>query len=241
MDKKMNKLFDFQQINFFTDNSDVSATPHLIKALLDVLGKYGLIPTFGQEINAMTGEQKQVVTMMEPSQSYRIEFPGGLIAISAINLDNNIFADRSINILKDLKSIFPSKKANRLAYIQNKVFQGSPEYYKELYGKIFTYHSVDPFEWDSRIAIKKPLAAHNEIINSISSIRRGIFNLPLSNMAAFNPFSTGIDCIGFEMDTNTEVENGNIRFDLENCTSVLQELFKENNLLHQEVKRYTDK
>lgn len=241
MDNKMNKVFDFQQINFFTDNSDVSATPHLIKGLLDVLGKYGLIPTFGQEINAMTGEQKQVVTMMEPSQSYRIEFPSGFIAISAINLDNSVFADRSISILKDLKSIFPSKKANRLAYIHNKVFQSSPEYYKELYDKIFTYHSVEPFEWDSRIAIKNHLAAHDEIINSISNIRRGMFNLPISNTAAFNPFSTGIDCVSFEMDTNTVPENGSLRFDLESCISVLQELFEKNNLLHQEVKRYTDK
>lgn len=241
MDNNMNKVFDFQQINFFTDNSDVSATPHLIKGLLDVLGKYGLIPTFGQEINAMTGEQKQVVTMMEPSQSYRIEFLSGLIAVSAINLDNSVFTDCSIRILKDLKSIFPSKKANRLAYIQNKVFQSSPEYYKELYDKIFTYHSVEPFEWDSRIAIKKNLAACDEIINSISNIRRGLFNFPISNVSAFNPLSTGIDCIGFEMDTNTVAENVNLRFDLESCTSVLQELFEENGLLHQEVKRYTDK
>ncbi|KLE46599.1 hypothetical protein YA13_11965 [Klebsiella aerogenes] len=137
--------------------------------------------------------------------------------------------------------MFPSKKANRLAYIQNKVFQSSPEYYKELYDKIFTYHSVEPFEWDSRIAIKKNLAACDEIINSISNIRRGLFNFPISNVSAFNPLSTGIDCIGFEMDTNTVAENVNLRFDLESCTSVLQELFEENGLLHQEVKRYTDK
>ena len=82
---------------------------------------------------------------------------------------------------------------------------------------------------------------HSEIINSISNIRRGLFNLAISNVVAFNPFSTGIDCISFEMDTNTVPENVNLRFDLENCTSVLQELFEQNSLLHQEVKRYTDK
>ncbi|HEE9786217.1 TPA: hypothetical protein R8F93_000209 [Enterobacter soli] len=68
-----------------------------------------------------------------------------------------------------------------------------------------------------------------------------MFNLPISNTAAFNPFSTGIDCVSFEMDTNTVPENGSLRFDLESCISVLQELFEKNNLLHQEVKRYTDK
>lgn len=241
MENKMNRIFDYQQINFFTDNNDVLATPHLIKSLLDALGKHGLIPTFGQEINAMTGEQKQVVAMIEPSQRYRIEFPSGLIAITGLNMGDVEFIDRSIDVLKDLKSIFPSKKANRLAFIHNRVFQSSMESYQELYQKLFTYHAVEPFEWDSRIAVKKKLAQSEEAINCISTIRRGLFQMPVSSTGVFTPYNGGIDCIAFEMDTNTVPENVGVRFDLENCANVLRGLHEENAAMNQEVKRYTDR
>ncbi|ELY6265784.1 hypothetical protein SNQ38_000958, partial [Cronobacter sakazakii] len=227
----MNKIFDYQQINFFTDNNDVTASPHIIKGLLEVLGKYNLIPSFGQEINAMTGEQKQIVAMIEPQQHYRIEFPSGMLSILGINMDASSYTEQSINILRDLKSIFPSKKSNRLAYIHNLVFQSSPETYQQLYKKLFTYHAVEPFEWDSRIAVKKNLDEPDNIVNSISTIRRGLFQMPLISGGIFAPYAGPIDCISFEMDTNTAPENNNFRFDLENCSVVFDKLFAENNAL----------
>lgn len=48
-----------QQFNFFSDNTDVTTNPMVISSFLNALSKFGLIPTFGQELNALTGEKNK--------------------------------------------------------------------------------------------------------------------------------------------------------------------------------------
>ena len=63
------------QINFFTNNNDIVPNPLTIGAVLDKIGKFGFVPTFGQEINAITGEKKQILIMVDTNQTIRVEFP----------------------------------------------------------------------------------------------------------------------------------------------------------------------
>ncbi|HBB0992591.1 TPA: hypothetical protein J1A68_004234, partial [Escherichia coli] len=51
----MELLFQNYQASYFTNNSDVTATPPVLSMLLSNLAALSLLPMFGQELNALTG------------------------------------------------------------------------------------------------------------------------------------------------------------------------------------------
>lgn len=236
----MKKLIDSKQMNFFTNNNDMQVSPPLIKSLLDVLGKFNLVPTFGQEFNPATGEQRQIISMLDPNQKFKVEFPAGMIGVSGVNMEDEEFVSKASDVLKSLKGLFPNKKGTRLAILNARVYQADVEVYDVLYKKIFTYHAVTPFEWDSRIAVKDRLDAFDEEINSISTIKRGMVQLVPAFFTNFSLTANDIDTITFEVDSNTHYEDARARFDLEGCAELLKALALKNSIMNQEVRRYTE-
>ncbi|HCB3825933.1 TPA: hypothetical protein MYW26_004893, partial [Escherichia coli] len=80
----MELLFQNYQASYFTNNSDVTATPPVLSMLLSNLAALSLLPMFGQELNALTGEKRQIVIMTSPDQNFRVEFPLGAIVFHGV-------------------------------------------------------------------------------------------------------------------------------------------------------------
>ncbi|EPZ4273991.1 MULTISPECIES: hypothetical protein [unclassified Raoultella] len=230
----MNKIFNNYQVNYFTNNNDVSATPPVLGMLLDKLSSLSLLPMFAQEVNAFTGEKRQIVIMTDAEQSFKIEFPAHSVIFSSPNADSEDFFRKVESAIKALKSIFPDKKSNRLAVLQSSFYTGGEEKYLDLYRKIFTHHKANPIEWENRIVERGPFDSSGEIANMVSSVRRCMIQSPMIANGNF------IDVINFEVDTNTIPENTTNRFDFTSSISVLRCLLNKNNELMNEFSRYTD-
>ena len=216
----MKLLHESHQIHFFVDNSDVTVNPHLMGTLLTRLGKHNVMPTFGNVINAITGEKKQYINMVNSDESLRIEFPLDRIVIAKEGGDLNAFLGLSATLFTALNEIFPEKKANRLSIVNTRVFQGDTNQYNDIYRNLFTYKQAIPFEWDNRIAERKQLPS-GELLNSISTVRRCRLAMPRLNVAE------AIDGIICELDVNTINENRTPRFSLDDAHEKVKELSEE--------------
>ncbi|SEA18583.1 hypothetical protein [Microbulbifer marinus] len=231
----MDKLHETHQLHFFTSNVDVQATPQQISSMLSVLGGFGLVPTFGHELNASNAEKRQFVVMVSVDEKIRIEFPIGRIVILGEGGEATEFFNKACAILQELYKLFPTKEGNRLSLISTKIFSGSEQEFDELYRQLFTYRTVRPFEWDNRIAERQTLQNCGEEINNISTIRR-------CNVAS--PFINGgkeFNAILSEIDTNTIHENKKLRFNLDNAKDVFKDLHLQNEEANALLKRYFDK
>ncbi|MEJ5115003.1 hypothetical protein [Erwinia billingiae] len=221
------------QVNFFTNNSDVVPNTITIGSLLERLGKFGLIPTFGQEINAISGEKKQILIMMDSNQKIRIEFPSHGILFNGLGGEPQEFIELVLSISKELQTVFPVKKGNRIAVLNSRIYQGSDDAYSTLYDKLFTFKGVNPFEWDNRIAIRKEIQDYKEEINSISTVRRTEIAAPFLNNGMPS------DCVFFDTDTNTLPQNAHVRFSWEEFSRVLGLLQNDNLKSIESLNRYT--
>ena len=231
----MELLFKTYQVSYFTNNSDVTATPSMLGTLLTNLASFSLLPMFGQEFNALSGEKRQMVIMTSPDQAFRVEFPHGAIIFHGLGGSSEEFIDKVSNILNCLKGVFPNKKSTRLAVVNAYFYQDSKENYSELYKRIFTHHNADPFEWDNRIVEHVTLEASNEVINSGSGVRRCYVQTPMVDNN--NP----TEVITFELDSNTLAEETSLRFDFKSAGAVIKELQSKNDKLIRELARYTSK
>ncbi|WP_432535692.1 hypothetical protein [Pantoea eucalypti] len=231
----MNLLFQNFQVNFFTNNQDVSATPPILSMLLTKLSGLSLLPMFGQEINAMTGEKRQIVIMTDAEQRFRIEFHSHAIIFNGAGGSTDEFSSKIESALESLQSIFPDKKSNRLAFLHSKFYQGSLEEYSNLYKKLFTFHRANPIEWDNRVVERVASSNSEEIFNLVSTVKRATIQ---SSM-----FSNGnaIDAINFETDANTIPEATHFRFDFKSSIVKVNELINKNAEMMSELSRYTDK
>lgn len=227
----MNLVQEVHQAHFFTNNQDVTATPPIVSALMNAIGQFNLIPNMGQEINAGTGERRQFPTMISPDQSLRVEFPINEVVIVGSGKDQEEFSAQAIGIFEALAQVFPEKTGHRLSMLNTKIYRDDEQTYDSLYNQLFTHHDATPFEWDNRIVEKRQLPTSGETINSISAVRR--CEIKASG-------SGPMDCIVFELDSNTVHQNTNARFTLKDSSKVFKEL-KDNNLsLSEQLKRYTD-
>lgn len=229
----MNLIEQTHQINFFTNNNDIVPNTLTIGSLLDKIGKFGFIPTFGQEINAITGEKKQILIMMDSNQKLRVEFPSHGIIFNGLGGEPHEFSEMVLSISKELQNVFPMKKGNRIAVLNSRIYQGDESVYSSLYDGLFTYKGVNPFEWDNRIAIRKNIEGYHEEINSISTVRRTEIVAPFLNNGMQS------DCVLFETDTNTLPQNGYMRFDWDEYIRVLDLLCQDNLATIEKLKRYT--
>lgn len=231
----MELLFQTYQVSYFTNNSDVTATPPMLSTLLNTLSGFSLLPMFGQEFNALNGDKRQMVIMTSPDQQFRVEFPHGAIIFHSLGGSSEEFVDKVENILKALQNVFPNKKATRLAVVNASFYKDSEENYSQLYKKIFTHHNANPFEWENRIVEHAILDKSKEKANSGSAVRRCFIQTPMINNN--NP----TEVINFEVDTNTVAEETGLRFDFISAGSVIKELQENNNKLIRDLSRYTDK
>lgn len=231
----MELLFQTYQVSYFTNNSDVTATPPMLAMLLTNLSSFSLLPMFGQEFNPLNGEKRQMVIMTSPDQKFRVEFPVGSINFHSLDGTNEEFVNKVENILKVLQNIFPNKKSTRLAVVNAFFYQDTQENYARLYKRIFTHHNADPFEWENRIVEHVILEVSKEKSNSGSAVRRCFIQAP--NVNNNNP----TEIINFEVDSNTVAEENGLRFDFITAGPVIRELQENNNKLIHNLSRYTDK
>lgn len=229
----MKLLQQTHQVNFFTNNEEIKTSNPVINLLMERLAKFHLMPTYGQEINATTGEKRPIFAMMDFEQKFKVEFPSHGILINCLSTDFDDFFNSALDVLNVLQSCFPAKKGNRIAVLSTTIYKASEETYEELYTELFTYHAVKPFEWDNRIALRKKIKNFDEEVNSISSIKRGEIVAPFLN--------SGIptDCIVFETDTNTLPQNGVMRFNWEDTIHVAQALCADNKINMERLSRYS--
>lgn len=230
----MNQVHESHQINLFTINEDISPSPAIIFPLLQELSRFSLIPTFGQEVNALSGEMKQILIMTNPEQTYRIEFASHAIVINGMATNHDEFVEKSVSVISEILKIYPNKKFNRIALLNAQVFTDSLEKYQGLYNELFTYNDVAPFEWDNRIALRKNIEFNNEAINSINAISRK--EIAVFNHNAGKPF----DAIMFEVDSNTLPTNANYRFDFNEAIQVLRNLNDNNRNSLSILRRYIE-
>lgn len=226
----MDLLHQSYQAHFFTTNTDVPANAGMLQKLLTGLSGFGLMPTFGNALNARTGEKSQFVIMMAPDESLRIEFPVDRICIYSEAKPFEEFQGLLTPIIKELGSIFPDKVGSRISIISSKIYKGSVGQYQALYEKLFTFTQAKPFEWDNRIALKQTLL--DEMINDITTIRRCEF--------AANFLNSGLpaDSIITEVDINTDPKNSSKRFNLNRVDEQLHQLLNKNYSSMQILNRY---
>lgn len=230
----MRILQQTHQINFFTNNDDTPASHAIVSLLMERLSKFRLMPTFGQEINGVTGEKRQIISMVDFEQNIKIDFPSHGILLSSLNLAFKDFFDVALKILDALHSCFPTKKANRLAVLSTMIYKSDIETYEKLYEKLFTFRAVKPFEWDNRIALRKTIEGYNEEVNSISNIKRGEIVAPFVNGGIPS------DCVIFETDTNTLPQNAVMRFSWDEAINIIKALSQDNEINIKRLARYTE-
>lgn len=226
----MELLHQSYQAHFFTNNIDVPATPGMLHKLLTGLSGFGLMPTYGNALNARSGEKAQFVIMISPDEKLMVEFPFDRICISSETKPLEEFQALLLPILNELGKIFPDKKGNRLSIVSSKIYGGSSVDYQALYKRLFTYTQVDPFEWENRVALRGQV--FGEAINDITTIRRCEF--------AANFINSGLpsDSIFSEVDTNTDPKNNSPRFNISNVQEKFMELLEKNSISTQKLNRY---
>lgn len=205
------------QAHFFTDNADVNPTPKVISSLLNELGSFGLIPTFGNMLNAQTGEKKQFVNMVNSEQELNIEFPPDRIIVSKEGGDFDSFVDEVESYFSVIAKALPEKSGHRLSLLNTGVYEGETAEYEDLYNKLFTYNTVNPFEWDNRVATRDVLPC-GEAINNISTVKRCAIST--QKVAHGIPF----DAVSCEVDVNTIPDNKKARFALSESMPIYREL-----------------
>lgn len=230
----MNKVHESHQINLFTTNEDISPSPATIFPLLQGLSKFSLIPTFGQEVNALTGEMKQILIMTNPEQTYRVEFASHAVVINSMSATHDEFVEKSVGAISEIQKIYPNKKFNRIALLNAQIFTDDVSKYERLYNELFTYKDVSPFEWDNRIAVRKNISHNNEGINSINTISRK--EIGVINHNSGKPF----DAVMFEIDSNTLPTNTGYRFDFDESIIILRELNENNRNSLGVLRRYIE-
>lgn len=204
----------------------------MISFLSDKLAPLNFFPAFGQEINAVSGEKKQILIMNNFSENIKIEFPTHGVIISCVGMLYEDFLTKTKDVLTVLRSCFPSKKSNRIAFLNSKIYGADEETYNSLYRKLFTYHAVEPFEWENRIALRKKVENYDEEVNSISIIRRG------EVIASFLNGGQPTDCAIFDTDTNTLPQNGIMRFTWDNALDLADKLGSDNQDNMKKIERY---
>ena len=229
----MNIYQKSHQINFFTNNDDLTVSHPVISFLMERLAKFNLLPTYGQEFNAATGSKKQVFSMVNVEQTLKIDFPSHGIFITSFTGEFNDFVQNSMQILTTLQSCLPTKVAHRAAVLTSSFYKSDEQTYNQLYRDLFTYHEVEPFEWDNRVALRKNISGFNETINSISTVRRGEFVAPFLNGGFPN------DSIAFETDVNTLPQNGVYRFNWDSFMETVRAMSNEVNQNVIKLSRYT--
>lgn len=194
-------------INIFVDNSDVTTDVNWISKAMSAFSDLQLIPSFGNEINPMTGEKRNFLRMVTPDELLQVNMQGQMTSIAIANNRDSIEVIREtiFKVISGLENLFQHKKSNRIALLTSTLVIGSEEEYQTAFNKI--HKPIDgadtPFEWDSRQAFKISVESVESNMNAITTIRRGYHGLINQPMQ---------DTIVIDTDINTAHENQSLRF-----------------------------
>ncbi|EKB14487.1 hypothetical protein [Aeromonas veronii] len=193
-------------VNIFVDNSDVTTDVHWISKAMSAFSDLQLIPSFGNEINPMTGEKRNFLRMVTPDELLQVNIQGQLTSITIANDTDSVDAIGAtiVKVISGLVALFPNKVANRIALLTSTLFIGSKEEYQNAFNNLHKPIDDDiPFEWDSRRAVKINLPSVEDNMNAITTIRRGYHGLINQPMQ---------DSLVVDTDINTAHENQSLRF-----------------------------
>ncbi|WP_155644637.1 hypothetical protein [Photobacterium leiognathi] len=214
----MKKLFSNLQLHFFTDNSDLPATSAVIKEVMSNLDSFDLMPTFGNEFVQQTNETRKFVCMVTSDETFKVQFLSNDIFISAENYDLESFVTRSLQILDSLSKLYSQKRASRISILSTEAFESSISFYDSVFSKLFVDDSSIPFEWDNRVVRK---IQSFEQLNSVEVVTRVLVQPPMRSIR-----KAAVDALVFDFDVNTEFENQNERFSLQNVKTEYQCILK---------------
>jgi len=220
------------QMVFFSDNSDIQQNTRMLKDILEAMESFDVMPTFGYDFNSMSGEKKKFLVLQSVDENLVIEFHFKRISINYTGGSAYNFKQKSYSIMEEISKLYPGKLANRISFVQSRLFYGDDTEYDTLYKRLFTYKKEVPFEWDNRIALRKTLGSEVGDINSISTIRRCVVSAPFINKGADS------DIILSEIDVNTVPKNTTTRYAIEDVRGFYNELFDESEKNVSLLKRY---
>ena len=226
----MKQIIETYQYHFLSDNTDIEVTNENVSKIMSKFHRFGLIPSHGEEINPISKQFRKVLFLNNLEGTLRLEFGTNDIMIAGKNTSLTDFHSKVFDILDILKDLYPNKKASRLSVVSSSAYQASDAEFENLYKDLFTYKGAsDLVEWDNRIVQRFSLEKSQEIVNSISSIRRGEMQLQ-----GGVPF----DVIGIDLDSNTIHQNTDKRFDYQAAKDVYSELKEDNERMRGLLERY---
>lgn len=212
----MEKFIVMSQVNLFTDNSDVTPDGSTVIKFISALSNFKLIPTFGHEINQLTGEKTQYLRFTNEKETLVVNFFSQLINITATmsekssDMPEKRLTGLIIDVLKKIRPILSNKKFTRFSAIKNiiyKVNKDDSERSANALLKNINNGEALPFEWDYRTAHRLQSKTTNEDLNIVSSVKNATIMVP--NFDNGKPFYA----IVIELDCNTIFENNSPRFD----------------------------
>lgn len=208
------------QINFFVTNSLLATDSSSIIKLMPLIQE-DYMPSYGEEIND-DGSKSKVVRLEKQidSRVFSITFASKSLIVQ-IDSAKQAISKECFNeiekiyfiLLKVFSGISP--KANRLSVVINDGYKYQPEVESKLLSSYFSTKEK-PFEWNLKQAFKSEFLG--ESIFHIVALNRGVA------LANIHGNVTRADTILFTIDNNTNPENSDFRYTLDN-TEFLKALF----------------
>lgn len=225
----MQLLHEGYVFNVFVDNSDVTTDVHWISSAMNAFSHLQLIPSFGNELNPLTGEKRNFLRMVTPDESIQINIQSQMTSIILIKNDHiEIIINAMQSIFDGLVKLFPEKKSNRIAALTSTLAIASDDEYQAVFDTLHKPLTIGnenkPFEWDSRRAFKVNVEGIEGGMNSIISIRRGMHSLVNKPLQ---------DTIAIDTDVNTQHENQTLRFKYSDINEKTATMLNETNNLRE--------
>jgi prophage maintenance system killer protein len=212
------------QATAFVKSPDIVPSPEIISTLLDMFRDKQMLPSIFQEISVGIQPQPRV-RLSSPNNEWAINIASARIDIEKIAVSpkgGNLgpidsFSQEATEMFSRLLGRF-NKRAHRLAISTTDMLREMNEeqlsdVYEKLAKPIAYYAHHHPFEWNIRTAGKHEpvtIGQLNEGINSITAINR------VSGHLIEPTGATRFDRIEVSFDINTEAENEDNRFAVEN-------------------------
>jgi len=214
-----------RQAGFFGDIRSIKPKPATIRIMMDILGKWELVPGTSQEMTNPFSPPSSILTMSNPESGMEVFFGTQRFDVFRNPIDqkgSNIeSAEEFAKLVSEIGAIIAESfnlKINRLSFIGEYLFEDMEE--KEMssiYNKLFKSTlnikpKTSPAEWTYMNNVKSDfkISGVNDALNSILQLQRtkGKFLFPQDN--------SEFDRIFLQMDTNTIQENTDTRFNVKN-------------------------
>jgi len=218
------------KLMFFTDLSDIKATPEAFPPLLSLFSDVGLLPSTIQEVRRRTVPNLRP-RLSSPNGEWQVIFGSDRISIVKSLTDptgSNMgtpqeFVANANGFLGRLLDRFP-RKATRLALITEEFLMDIPDQELEASYELFLrplslHKKALVSEWKARSSarVELEITGHQETLNVITDVSRarGELAARVRSEGAERDEVQGFDGIRVEFDINTFQDRVDQRFDLE--------------------------